>query len=384
MPYSNLILTAGISALAPRNRLGERFREEGSPLDFLKNAQNPVASDSGWSMESVVTECRAFAEPITNFPEKLDPGRISAEFSMLHAIATHGQRLSPGAVVHLVHTPTLGGRLAVILQRPLLEARLGVQVHAHELSVPFDPAQAGGLALASGAFIGLISTLLRDCDPNHTAFAPIGGYKSMVALGHTAASFHGFHSLYLHEDSQVLQEIAPTPIQIPDETRAAISPLSRRVGNGAEWSSLSEAEQDVIHAHSAFFTRIGDLVELNELGQFLRLDEIPVRLSPEALDELNKDRALITKQLLQLRTLTVVNPDHPGVNHDWVGVKGRHHPWRIAKMGDGNRYAWQMDKDKLSISRIWRIHSDYENEAKSAKVAIVSEKDRASWSLMSD
>lgn len=384
MPYSTLILTARISAFAPRNALGTRFRETGSPLTFPPKQQNPVAVDSTLDERELLAECREFARSIIKRSDDLSQSEISAEFSMLHAIATHGKGLSPGSLVHLIHTPTLAGRLAVALQTPILESRLGVQVHPVELCVPFDPAQPGGLALASGAFIGQVSALLRHSDPHQSAFAPIGGYKSMVALGQTAASFHGFPSLYLHEDSQILQEIAPAPISISAETRAAVASAARRIGNGAEWSSLIPVDQQIVQSFTAFFTRSSDLVELNELGHFLRLDEIPVRLSPQALGELVKERPLLTKQLHQLRNQAGVNSDHPGINHDWISVKGRDHPWRIAQMGDSKRYAWQMIKGELFVYRIWRNHPEYENEAKSAMVTTVSDNDLATWSLISE
>lgn len=265
--------------------------------------------------------------------------------------------------MHLIQTPTFGGRLAVQLQAPLLEARLGVQVHPVELSVPFDPSRPGGLALASGAFIGTVSRLLRDADRNSTAFAPIGGYKVMVALGHTAASFHGFPSLYLHEDSQVLQEIAPAPLTIPAEVRSLLEPLAIKVGNGAGWAQLSDADRKLIEAHPSFFTRVDDLVELNELGQFLRLDSLPLLLSLEAHAEFEREPVILRSQIFQLAEIAVTNPDHPGINHDLRSNSGRNHPWRLARMGRGIRIAWQITGDRLLIGYIWRDHDTYNEEA---------------------
>ncbi|WP_075089046.1 hypothetical protein [Verrucomicrobium spinosum] len=233
MPFSTLVLTAGISALAPRNYFGKLFRKEDSPIKFDNGQQNPVPKDPTLSEEAVFNSCLTWAAHQTSQAQQLPPEEISAEFSILYAIAKQRNALAQGALVHLIHTPTLGGRLSATIQETALETQLGVQVHRQELSVPFDPTQRGGLAMASGAFIGQISRLLRDGHPDTTAFAPIGGYKSMVALGHIAASFHGLPSLYLHEDSQVLQEIAPAPVHFSEDDRATISSTARKIGNGA-------------------------------------------------------------------------------------------------------------------------------------------------------
>ena len=363
MPYSTLIITAGISALAPRNEIGSRLRGKPSPLIFTPGKQNPEATDPDLSRDQLFQTCDEFLnQDRTQNPREFNPEEISAEFSVLHKLRQEN-RLAQGALVHLIHTASLAGQLAVQFLRPILEERLDVQVHLHELSVPFDPSQSGGLALASGAFIGTVSRLLREQDPHTTAFAPIGGYKVMVALGHTAASFHGFSSLYLHEDDQVLQEIAPAPITITPERHTAIAATALHVGNGAEWQNLESSDRQIIESHPAFFTRVDDLVELNELGQFLRLDNLPVLLSPEAQNERNAQPSLIEKQLRQLAAQAATNPDHPGINHDMTRASGRSHPWRIAKMGDGNRIAWQITPSAILIGKIWRDHDTYEKEA---------------------
>ncbi len=361
MPYTNLILTAGISSFASRNIFGVRFREPGSPLTFPNGQQNPVAADKILTDDALQQACREWASPL--LLQQLDPSAISAEFSVLHAIVRQGKGLSPGAVVHLVHTPTLGGRLAVILQQELLSSLLGIQLHPVELSIPFDPSQPGGLALASGSFIGQISRLLQGNDPRQAAFAPIGGYKSMVALGHTAASFHGFPSLYLHEDSQVLQEIAPAPVSISPQVRAAVGATALRIGNGADLHQLNEEERRIVDAHTSFFTRIDDLVELNELGQYLRLNELPVLLSPQAVTAYREDQHLLRNQIFQIRDIAVVDPDHKGINHDLTSTHGRNHPWRLARMGQGIRIVWQTTRETLLIQQIWRNHDQYEKEA---------------------
>ncbi len=359
MPFSTIILTAGISAFAPRNILGAFFRQSGSPLSFPPGKQNPEPADASLAEGDLEKSCLAFLQGHADAP---DPSAVSAEFSVLHQLKASGQ-LGAGAVVHLIHTRTFGGRLAVKLQLPILEKHLGIQAYAHELTVPFDPGIPGGLALASGAFIGTVSRLLTGQDPRSTAFAPIGGYKVMVALGHTAASFHGFSSLYLHEDSQILQQIAPAPISIPAETRQRIADTALRVGNGAEWNVLESVDRQTIESHPAFFTRVDDLVELNELGQFLRLDSLPVLLSPEAASTFSRNRMLFSSQLRQLREKAIIDPDYPGINHDLVSTNGRNHPWRIAQMGDGVRIAWQITPTALLVRHLWPNHDTYEKEA---------------------
>lgn len=363
MPYSTLVITAGISALAPRNEIGSRLRESDSPLIFPPGKQNPEARDSGAGPDQLEKSCLEFlALQRSRQPREVDAQTVSAEFSVLDQLRRDG-RLAKGALVHLIHTPTIGGRLAVILQKPLLEEQLGVQIQPHELDVPFDPSMAGGLALASGAFIGTVSRLLRDLHPHTAAFAPIGGYKVMVALGHTAASFHGFPSLYLHEDSQVLQEIAPAPIALAPAVRETIAETARRVGNFAEWSDLGEQDRQTVERHPAFFTRVDDLVGLNELGQFLRLEAIPILLSPDAETERTRQRDVLEKQIRQIRDQAAAKPDHPGINHDLRTAPGRHHPWRLARMGDGIRIAWQITPEALLIGKIWRDHDEYDREA---------------------
>lgn len=359
MSYSTIVLTAGISVLNPRNHFGQRFREAESPLTFPLGQQNPEARDAAVSGSDLLKTSLRFAPPPRQEP---DPRCYSAEYSVLYQLMREG-RLSSGAVVHLIHTPSFAGRLAVELQMDGLERFLGVHPQQHELPVPFDPAIPGGLALASGAFIGLVSHLLEGHDPSRTAFAPIGGDKVMAALGHVAASFHGFPSLYLHEDSQRIQEISPAPVAIDAAMRATVAPVARRVGNGAEWRSLTPTEQGVIVEQPAFFTRAEDLVGLNELGQYLRLAEFPILLSKEAAAEMEAATSIISRQLGQLRTQAVTNPDYRGINHDLVSAPGRHHPWRLAQMGDAIRIAWQMTPDAIIIGKIWRDHDTYNREA---------------------
>jgi hypothetical protein len=359
MPYSTLIITAGISTLASRNLIGAHMRQQDSPIQFPLGQQNPVAKNEESDENTLIKNSVAYFHAPSDTP---DPFTVSAEYSVLYQLQKNGQ-LSNGALVHLIHTPTLGGRLSVQLQKPLLEKFLGVQVHIHELDVPFDPSITGGLALASGAFMGTISRLLRGIDPHSTAFAPIGGYKVMVALGHTAASFHGFHSLYLHEDSQVLQQIAPAPITLDSDKRALIARIALRVGNGAEWLALGAEEKKIIEQHPAFFARIDDLVELNELGQFLKLDARAILLEPEAEKERRTNGVMIGKQIRQIATLASSDPDHPGINHDLVRAPGKSHPWRLAQMGEGIRIAWQITPSEILIGKIWRDHDTYDREA---------------------
>jgi len=378
MPFSTIVLTAGISAFAQRNILGARFRQSASPLAFPPGKQNPEPADALLPTELLEKSCLTFLQ---ESDEVSDPAAVSAEFSVLHQLKSSGQ-LGTGAVVHLIHTPTFGGRLAAKLLLPLLQKHLDVQGHAHELTVPFDPSIPGGLALASGAFIGTVSRLLTGQDPRSTAFAPIGGYKVMVALGHTAASFHGFPSLYLHEDSQVLQQIAPAPISIAEEIRQRIASTSLRVGNGAEWKLLEPADQQIIASHPAFFTHVDDLVELNELGQFLRLNDIPIHLSQEAATALRKEHNLLFKQILQIRDLAISDLNYPGINHDWTSVPGLAHPWRIARMGDFKRFAWQMIEGKLFIYKIWRTHPAYDQEAAVAITTKFPYEKLASWETL--
>ena len=289
---------------------------------------------------------------------------ISAEYSVLHELKKKG-RLTANGVVHLIHTPSFGGRLAVATQSAIIEREIGFQVVPRELPVPFDPSIPGGLSLASGAFIGMLSDLFRHNTPNETAFAPIGSYKVMVALGQTAASFHGFSSLYIHEDSQVIQEIAPIPILLPPSEREKIASTARKVGSASELSTLPQDNQAIIRQYPSFFIIDDGVVALNELGQFLRLDETPILLLPQANETLLRNPNLLTGQILQIKNLAMQNPAHPGINHDLVTTRGRNHPWRLAQMANGIRIAWQLHEQSLLIGRIWTNHGQYEAEAPS-------------------
>lgn len=381
MPYSTLILTAGISALGFRNVFGARLREEDSPITFPRGQQNPIAVDMSLSAEDLYLQCLEFIGE-TDLAD-LDVKMVSAEFSMFHAVSESKNKLTPSAQIFLLHTPTIGGRLAVHVQKDVIERFFQVHVHPVELSVPFDPAIPGGLSLAAGAFIGQVSQLLKGHSVEQTAFAPIGGYKSMVALGYVAASFYGFPSLYLHEDSQVLQQIAPAPVSITPETRRSIAPLARRIGNGAEWSALSEGEKRLVSQEPAYFTRVDDLIELNELGQYLRLSDLPIRLSPSAQDEFTHDSRVIGQQLRQIRDLASANPDYPGINHDLISAPNRIRPWRLAQMGKGCRVAWQITDDALLVYKVWRDHAQYEREAPQAIQEPIPG-NVGSWEMLSD
>lgn len=359
MPYTTIIATAGISALTSRNVLGTALRHPDSPVGFTPGKQNPEPKESGLDDEQVILECLDFLDAQ---PTETPPGNkeISAEFSIFAKLREAGL-LADRINIHLIHTPSLGGRLAIEAQTRFWEDN-GAHVFAEELSVPFDPAAPGGLALASGAFMGKVSQLLSRHTPHDTVFAPIGGYKVLVTLGHTAASFHGFSSLYLHEDSQVLQTLAPAPVALPQDSE--LLDFSRHLGNQAtEINSLSQTQLTCLERHPGFFTQIDGLVELNELGQFLRLNEIPILLSPQAAAELAKETRLLKSQLHQIRDLACQNPEHPGINHDFRSTSGRAHPWRLARMGVGHRFAWQIHENQILIQTIWRDHDLYEREA---------------------
>lgn len=365
MPYSTLVLTAGISALARRNHIGQALREEGSPLNFPTGQQNPVPQNPNAAYEDTLNDCITFLQGI----EIEQTDCISAEFSLAYSLRESGE-LTKGAILHLVHTPTLGGRLAVALQRPHLESALNIQVEPQELSVPFDPSQRGGLALASGAFIGTVSNLLKDYAPHTAAFAPIGGYKVMVALGHTAASFHGFESLYLHEDSQQLQRIAPSPVALTSDLRTQLSPVARRVGNGAAWKELAPEERDIIGQHRSFFTRVDDLVELNELGQYLRLNETPVLLSSDARTTL-EGHPDIRQQIFNVRDRAVANPRQEELNHQVaLNAYGNNDLyWNLYKQGRSRlRIAWRLQKEGFLVHHIWTDHDQYERDINAGQI----------------
>lgn len=358
MPFQTLIATAGISALAPRNYIGKILRTPDSPVHFPDFSQNPIPKEPETDADTITLHCLEHVQKHLDLSE-IDPALISAEFSVFTKLRDSGD-LAESPRIELIHTPTLGGRLAIELQQAIWQQK-GATIHPAELTIPFDPSQHGGLALASGAFMGTVSRLLRHHTTHTAAFAPIGGYKVMVSLGHAAASYHGFHSLYLHEDSQVLQTLTPLPVSLPRDP--ALASLALKINDGHEISTLTTAEQTTLEKHPAFFRKIENLVELNELGQFLRLHQFPVHLSQQAAEALRKNTKNLTNQLHQIRDHAAQNPDHPGINHDLTTNHGRNHPWRLAKMGEGIRIKWQIANNTIIVGHIWRDHDTYNKEA---------------------
>jgi putative CRISPR-associated protein (TIGR02619 family) len=389
--YYNVVLTSGISLLSPQNVFGKLATTR---TDFERSGPTTFAPTSG-SSEDVILE-RWVKDTVAAVPQVEDPMRVSAEYSLLHALRQE-QRLGPAPTVSVIHTDSFAGRLAAFALKPRLERDFSARVELRQipsLNVEDRVRLRRGLA----EFMTIVARALEaGGDPRTTCFASIGGYKVMTTLGYLAGTYLGYPSAYLHEDNQILHEIPYVPIQIDPEVLRARAPLMRRVGRCAETSSLSAEERERVAREPYLFEMDEDMVAVSAFGQFLmqradlqHLFGTRLLASPEVermLEDRARRREVFAAVERMLRAL-----EHPTekrnvglLRHEAnLGVEGASFsvfksPDRAVRLA----YRYDAESDTVRLGWVWMEHDAYEREAPRG-VHLTDDPDSVAWRDLSD
>lgn len=374
--YHRIVMTAGISLFAAQNVYGKQARELEEIFKFDRS--NPLPAD-GLDEKAALQKWEAHCKNLTHQP--IPPDRlkdVSAEFSLLHALQSQ-KRLGDKPTVVLIHTATLGGMASVRLLEYLLPRYFGVEVQSRQVD-DFNVNNRDLLRQSLGHFMNEVASALEGSDPSFTCFAPVGGYKVMTSLGYLAGAYMGFPTAYLHEDGQVLHEIAAVPLQIEQADLRDMAGLMLRAnsGEGLSWPELSAEEQRKIERHSYLFERAGDWLFTNAFSAFLMqrhrdLFSLSLRLSPDALKDIadQRQRDFAATQVRGLWN-KLGNPQaYRGELHhesDFQNLRQENRRFSLYKGASNGdlvfraAYLWDEPARVLYINRIWTTKNNYPQE----------------------
>ncbi len=379
MPYSAIVMTAGISLFGQRNHYGKWTREQGL---FRFEQTNPLPLE-GATEEAALEQWKGAIQHLQLHAHEQDPASVSAEYSLLLRLQQQN-RLGPIIQVELLYTETLGGTAAALLLQRLLEQDFNAAVTLRQWG-DVDVDSPSGLSASLGQFMHEVVSALDGHDASYTCFAPICGYKVMTSLGYLAGSWRGFSTVYLHEDQQVLHEIPAIPIRVDPDAVQAVAPLVQRVGDGCELEDLDEDEGNKLDEHSWLFEQSDGLVMVNAIGQFLRsLPEHAHLFSPRILvaeQVLGQGghRKLVLKQLASLANKLAAGSNEADLHHQWFTTGAG---WDLYKGSSNGQIAFRAVYSfvenggcgELRVAHLWTDHDRYEREAKD-RCATVAEVD---------
>ena len=378
MPYHHIVITAGISLFSPANIFRKWHDAE---LDlFAFERTNPIAP-KGEDADALLEQWRSACAAADLIGMAADaPKNVSAEFSLLHALRV-GNQLGDAPRVVLIHTSSLGGRAAAALLERLIADHFDARVTARAVD-DINPDDRVRLRRSLGGFMQVVAKSLEGHDPFSTCFAPMGGYKIMTSLGYLAGAYRGFPTAYLHEDSQVLQEIPAVPIRIDPEELRGSAPILRRLRTSGllEWKGLSETERDIVRRHPYLFDRVDDLVAVNVFGEFLMnqpenagLFACRVFFSPEA-EKAARDRRhrdFVFQQIRELiKKLDLPDGNWGELRHDLdfssLAKNPRFFLYKGARNGDltfSAAYSHDREAGEIRLNRIWTDKNQYMRRA---------------------
>lgn len=389
-----LVATSGISVLAKHNQLGKQLHALCNDLvTWDRNTPTPLIDEA----DAIAQMCERGKALV------IDPARrqeISAEYSMLLAMRNDEQnRLANGAYIDLVHTSTFAGAVAARLVARALEADFGVHVGLHAVD-DLDVTDTGLMRSALGGFMRKTAELLEQGEPRGTRFAPLGGYKIMTSLAYVAGAYLGFPTLYLHENNQIIHTLPAVPIAFKADVAATLAAVMRRTARTRTFSALSARHQSLINAHDYLFDRIGDEVELNAFGLFLRTrPELQSALRPEiqfsraarqAWASHGRSHQSIRNQI-EMLTSEVELDQHErraDTHHEftWSGKNReavRKADFHLFK-GSEVRMTWSysIEADRIRINYTWISHDQYELDVD--QMVGVNEREYAQWETVND
>ena len=389
--FNSVIITAGISLFNKTNRYRKWIENTGV---FEFEWTNPLPCD-GDTPDVALEKWRTACQRHDWYGEEGDPMRVSAEFSLLHALQKEG-RLSENAQVTLVHTDTLGGCAAALFLEKILARDFGADMRLKKVE-DIDTSNRRRLRRSLGGFMSVIADALYGHDPTYTCFAPIGGFKMMTYLAYLAGAYLGFPTAYLHEDDQQLHEVPAVPIRISADELQAIAPILKRIAREdvLEFDELSALEQDLVRKCPYYFERDSDLVSINAFAGFLmdrpqnrHLFATRIYISAEVDKLLTVDQKMsdyCRKEIKSLLTELASPADYKGrLRHDLCFPNLKNASFHLYK-GDRNgtltfssAYRYDDKKDTLHINRMWTDHNAYERDARSGH-GFSDDPDRIRW-----
>ena len=374
--YQRLIATSGTSAIGGGNvgmvwlkQQTELVRVEGMP-------PRPVPVTSAEEAVSALLQRWTTASPPV-----ADPTRVSAEYSVLHALRQH-RRIAASPDVVMIHSDTFDGRLAARMAGHLIERDFGARVQ-YRTTADLDARRPAELRRSLGAFMHEVGRALREGEPGSTCFSPIGGYKVMTALGYVAGAFLRYPTLYLHEGSQgALHEIPWVPIRIDEAELKGLAPLIRRAMAGVMSSALTEREREQARAYPWLFEQAdidGDTqVLLNAFGHFLREEpryrgligaQVRGGSSLTAACARADSRAFCAGEIDGLLQALGDPIRNRATLHHEADFGHRDTAWSLYKGASGSAgvfralYRWDSGADTLDVKEVWLDHDAYERQA---------------------
>lgn len=391
--YSHIVMTTGVSLFAFQNVFGKWTREKNY---FLFNNGRPNPHLHEGETEAQATRRWLHDAQLLLAETSLDPQRVSAEYTMLHALRRQN-KLDKQPSVDLFHSATLGGKLAAQLLAKVLEYEFQANVKLHEIVIDINVDRVQ-LNRQIGDYMKKLGDALMYGYPLSTCFAPIGGYKVMTSFGYIVGAFHGYPTAYVHEESQQrLHIIPPIPLDIPTAFFEKYADFIRRLRQEdlIDYESLNYHEREVVDSYPALFDVDEGCVCFNPFGEFLFKREqyrasleTKVMVSDSVLRFMKSQQAnkkFIPKQiaLLMEKAKKDCDSDRGELYHErsFKNLKGKKLQYHLYKgasngrHGDVFRAAWDYDKSKdvLRVNYVWSDHELYENEAAQGRGLIKDE-----------
>lgn len=390
MTYHRLVATTGTSVLSTNNQPRQWLDENASHLIRWDgfNRCGP-ADDAPGDARHVLDRCAR------TLPEVKEHKRVSAEYSLVHAMTRQG-RLGLNPQVVLVHSDTFDGELAAELVRRYLERDFSAHVELRRVD-DLDAEHPARMKRSLGAFMHQVAVALRGGDPRSTAFAPLGGYKVMTSLGYLTGAYLQFATVYLHEANQVVHEIPWVPIRVDETELSGLASLIRRCVGGVALGRLSVADRETLDANAWLFERTGeaddDVVDINAFTHFLRSEPAyrpvigpRVRVTASVAEALHSEheRAFARKEVEDLLRRLDEPLRHRGVLHHEADFGHHGVRWSLFKGASGREgvfravYRWNDEPDTLDLRRLWVGSHDYEKAATRAGT-FEGDVDEAEW-----
>lgn len=370
--YTTIIITSGVSiAMVPKNILSAYI------TDWMAMQKDEDYENFHW--HDLILGCKSYGDQV-----EVQPHHVSAEFSLLHALKSKNQLHRQPKVVLFV-TKTAAGKASAIVNKYFMEQFFDAAVEIRDIKkLQVDGRRNMNVALAD--FMKQVSDALLEGTPEHTCFAPLGGYKVMTTYGSLVGSFHGYPTSYLHEVEQYLHIIPPIPIDISTEFVESNIPLLREIilNGTVENSELHFQQQQIVKENPAIFETEDNLITLTPFGLFLvrrsnynALLNEKIYFSEEVESLLKKqpdNKAFIFQQLKQLLEKLSNSTDFRGElfhekSFDKLDQsKVINHLYKGASNDRLFRCIWHYDREdwSLYIHKIW-MKKPYEPELLNGK-----------------
>lgn len=369
--YQSIVMTCGISLISGFNLFSVMNKES-----YLFNCiskdefhSTTITPEMAKKMDQYLKKANELLDQIDDHPHK-----ISAEFSMIHALQKR-KKIKEGIEIILIYTDTFGGQVCKQLLTTIFEKKFQADVKHLPINIAIKSEKEIRNQLPD--YLSKLSNALIQRDPSSTCFAPIGGYKVMTSYGYIIGSFLQFPTAYLHEDSQVLIEIPPVPIDINEDFINEHASLLRKCQKDyTSFNDLSYLEQQIVNTYPSIFTVEEGFVVLSPFGEFLAeykylksFTEIRLSEQVEKMKIDNKHESeLISQQIrVLIKKLKCGESDehlyHERSFKDLDRKKIRFH---LYKGQNQFRLAYKYDEkeDILYANYLWLDHDKYENEAK--------------------